>query len=235
MLSTQEREHKKGKFSKHSADNVKKYDELYVVFCHQGYSKDLAELFADTFVNDAKKPSPDDIIQAARLFDKVHDYKSAAFYLDMLADNKKLSNEDKFAYCIECLKNKSKCGNWRDAEDFRTENINFMQNYSQKVDLRQKADMYIALAHVDCASKHYTSAFRLLTGFGYKPQGKNDTKLIEILITGVYICKKSGDEASLENAVNNARAALALFSDYEYYWTKDYYEKAIEEAAEGII
>ena len=46
---------------------------------------------------------------------------------------------------------------------------------------------------------------------------------------------RSGDEASLENAVNNARAALALFSDYEYYWTKDYYEKAIEEAAEGVI
>ncbi len=29
MLSTQEREHKKGKFSKRSADNVKKYDELF--------------------------------------------------------------------------------------------------------------------------------------------------------------------------------------------------------------
>lgn len=237
MLSTQEREHKRGMIAKtfrQSGTDVKKYDELYIQFCHDGYSKDLAELFADTFVNEPKKPAPDDIIQTAQLFDRVHDLSSAEFYLDMLKD-KKLGNDDKFSYCVEMLKNKSKQGHWRDAEDFRTENINFMQNYSEKVDIKQRADMYIALALVDCAAKHYTQAFKLLTGFGYKPQGKNDTKLIEIVITGVYICAKSGDEGSLENAVNNAHSALKLFSDYEYYWTKAYYEKCIEEAAKGII
>ncbi|MBO5164275.1 MAG: hypothetical protein J6B75_07525 [Ruminococcus sp.] len=235
MLSLQEREHKKGMFAKKTSENIKKYSELYAEFCQNGYTKALAEDYADFFVENAKKPAHGDIIQTAQLFDRLHDFKSAAFYLERLEDvTKKMTHEEKFLYCIEALKNKSKLGNWRDAEDFRTENINFMQIHSDKVDMNQKADMYIALALSDCAARHYSSAFRLLTGFGYKPQGRNDVKLLEILTTGVYICAKSGDTASVENAVNNARAALGLFKEFEHSWSKSYYETRIAEAAEGI-
>lgn len=235
MLSSQEREHKRGKFGKKSSEGTKKYDELYAKFSQEGYSKALAEEFSEYFVLDAKKPAPEDIIQAVRLYDRIHDLKNASFFLGKLEENKKLTNEEKFLYCTEALINKSKLGNWRDAEDFRTENINFMQKYSEKVDMNMLADMYIALALSDCAAKHYGSAFRLLTGFGYKPQGKNDKKLLDILITGVYICARSGDAASLENAVNNARAALGLFKEFDHSWTKEYYENRITEASEGMI
>lgn len=235
MLSPQERERKKGMFAKRSSENIKKYTELYAEFCQNGYTKALAEDYADFFVENVKKPAHGDVIQTAQLFDRLHDFKSAAIYLERLEDVvKKMSHEEKFIYCIEMLKNKSKLGNWRDAEDFRTDNINFMQIYSDKVDMNQKADMYIALALSDCAAKHYAPAFRLLTGFGYKPQGRNDVKLLEILITGVYICAKSGDSASIENAVNNARAALGLFKEFEHSWSRAYYETRISEAAEGI-
>lgn len=235
MLSLQERERKKGMFAKKTSENTKKYEELYAEFCQYGYTRSLAEQFADFFVLDTKKAAPGDIIQTVRLYDRLRDYKTAAFYLEKLEDMKKLGSEEKFLYCIEALKNKSKLGNWRDAEDFRTDNIKFMQIYSDKVDMNRKADLYIALAFSDCAAKQYTSAFRLLTGFGYKPQGKNDVKLLEILITGVYICSQLGDAASVENAVNNARAALGLFKEFEHSWSKEYYENMISEASDGII
>ncbi len=238
MLSPQERERKKGVFAKalRSGGNAetKRYMELYNEFYNSGYSRELAENYADAFVNEHKKPLAEDIIQTAKLFDRIRDLSSTEFYLDMLKD-KKLSNEDKFIYCIEMLKNKSKLGHWRDAEDFRTENINFMQNYSEKVDMKQRADMYIALALVDCATKHYTQGFKLLMNFGYKPQGRNDVKLLEILITGIYICSKTGDQESVDNAVENAHAAMKLFTEYECPWTKAFYEKLIEDAAQGII
>ena len=238
MLSPQERERKKGVFAKAlrsgGNEDTKRYMELYADFSQLGYTKNLANDYADAFVNDCKKPLAEDIIQTVRLFDRIRDFGSAEFYLDMLKD-KKLSNEDKFAYCIESLKNLSKQGHWRPAVDFRTENINFMQNHSEKVDMQQRADLYIALALVDCAAKKYMPAFKLLMNFGYKPQGKNDVKLLEILITGIYICSKTGDRESIDNAVENARSAMKLFTEFEHPWLKDYYEKQIEDAAQGII
>lgn len=238
MLSPQERERKKGVFAKalRSGGNAdtKRYMELYADFSQLGYTHELAESYADAFVNERKKPLAEDILQTAELFDRVRDYGSSEFYLEMLTD-KKLSNEDKFVYCIQMLKNKSKQGHWRDAVDFRTENINFMQNYSGKVGMKLLADMYIALALVDCASKKYMDAFKLLMGFGYKPQGKNDSKLLEILITGVYICSKTENQESIDNAVENAHGAMKLFTEYEHPWLKAYYEKRIEDAAQGVI
>lgn len=235
MLSLQEREHRKSTFAKKSSENTKKYIELYEEFSQYGYTKALAEKYADFFVLNAKKPAAGDIIQTVQLYDKIRDYKSAAYYLSKLEEMmKKLNNEEKFIYCTESLGNRSKIGNWRDAEDFRTENINFMQIYSEKVDIKLKADMYMSLAYADCAAKHYNSAFRLLTGFGYKPQGRNDEKLLEILIAGIYICAKSGDEASVENAVNNAIAAMGLFKKYEFVWSEEYYRNKIKEASEGL-
>lgn len=236
MLSLQEREHnKKITFAKKSSENEKKYSDLYNEFCQNGYTKALAAEYADFFVLNTKKPAVGDILQTISLYDKIHDYKTAAFFLTKLEDfAKKFTSEEKFCYCIASLLNKSKIGNWRDAEDFRTEHINFMQKHSEKVDIKQKAAMYIALSYADCAAKQYNSAFRLLKKFGYKPQGRNDTTLLEILIAGVYICAKSGDEASVENAVENAHAAMKLFKKFEHEWTERYYEKKIADAAEGI-
>lgn len=231
MLSTQERQRRKGKLSK---ELLQQYEELYSGFCKRGYSKSLADQFNEIFVDNAKKPAPEDIVQAARLYDKVHELKLASDCLALLEENKKMSAEEKFAYCIESLKNRSKLGNWRDAEDFRTENINFMQNHSVKADMILLAEMYMALSHVDCAARRYSAAFRLLKGFGYKPKGRNDTMLLEILIMCVYICAKSGDKGSIDNAVSNACAALKLFDNFEFSWTRNYYENRIVEAYNGI-
>lgn len=235
MLSPSER--KKINFAKSLKPSfgaeMKKYEEVYRIFASEGYTKNLCEEYADFFVNNAKKPASEDIIQLAGLYDKIHDNKSASFYLDMLAE-KKLGGDEKFCYCIEMLKTESKLGHWRDAEDFRTENINFMQNYAQKRPIQQQADMFIALALTDCAAKHYNQAFKLMK-FGYRPQGKNDTKLLEIMITGVYLLACSGDSEGLEAAVESTSACLRLFSEFEFNWCKDYYEKCIREAAEGII
>lgn len=231
MLSPSE--YKKRKSLLAFGTDLKKYEELYNKFMSEGYSKSLCEEYADVFVNEAKKPAYDDIIQLAHLYDRIFDYKSASFYLDMLAE-KKLSGEDKFQYCVESLKNQSKLGRWRDAEDFRTENINFLQNYTQKRSLTQQADLYIALALTDCAGKHYREAAKLIN-FGYKPQGRNDTKLLEIMITAVYMCAKSGDAEALDGAVRNANACLRLFNEFEFVWSKEYYKDWIEKAAEGIV
>ena len=235
MLSPLER--KKNNFAKSLlpsyAAEIKKYDEVYTSFVDNGYTKELCELYADNFINDIKKPAVDDIVQIASLYDKIHDNKSAAFYLDMISD-KKLSGDEKFAYCIEVIKNESKLGHWRDAEDFRTEHINFLQNYAQKKSIQQQADMYIALALADCAAKQYPQALKLLN-FGYKPQGRNDEKLLEIFITVVYIYACWGDEEGLEGAVINAVSCLKLFKDFEFGWSKKYYEKRIIDASNGIL
>ncbi len=237
MLSPQEREqYKRITFAKKTPENEKEYAELYSKFYRGGYTKQLAVDYAGYFVDNAKKPAIGDILQTVRLYDRLHDYKVADLYLSRIEENvKKLTSEEKFQYCVASLLNKSKIGNWRDAEDFRTENINFMQIHSEKVDLKQKSAMYIALAYADCAAKHYTSAFRLLKGFGYKPQGKNDEILLEILIAGIYICARSGDEASVQNSVENAHSALKLFNKFEFDWSKGYYQQRIAEAAEGIV
>lgn len=235
MISPSER--KKSNFAKSLRPSfgaeMKKYEELYAMFTNEGYTKELCDEYADAFINNAKKPAADDIIQLAGLYGKIYDNKSASFYLDMLAE-KKLSGDEKFAYCIEMLKTKSKLGKWRDAEDFRTENINFMQNFAQKKPLAQQADMYIALALADCAAKRYREAFKLMK-FGYKPQGRNDTKLLEIMITGVYLIARSGETEGLDAAVDSAHACLKLFSEFEFSWSKNYYLSCIDNAAEGII
>ncbi len=235
MLSPSER--RKNNFGKSLLPSfgaeMRKYEEIYQLYISEGYTKELCELYADTFVNDVKKPAPEDIIQLAKLYDRMHENKTADFYLQML-ENRKLSGDDKYYYCIEMLKTQSKLGRWRDAEDFRTENINFLQNYSQKKSIQQQADLYIALALTDCAAKHYKEAGKLMS-FGYKPQGKNDTKLLEIMLTAVYIYAKSGDIHGAAAAADGARTYLKMFSEFEFSWSKKYYEKCIDEAAEGII
>lgn len=212
---------------------MKKYEEVYADYSSSGYTKELCEHYADLFVNDVKKPHAEDIVQVASLYDRIHDSKSAGFYLDMLMD-RKLSGDEKFGFCIEVLKAKSKLGQWRDADDFRTENINFLQNYVQKHNERKLAEMYMTLALVDCAAKRYNDAFKLLR-FGYKPHGRNDVTLLEMLITAVYICACSGDTDGLEQAVVNTHSCLKLFSEFEFGWSKAYYENCIEEAARGIL
>lgn len=236
MLSTSER--KKMKFGKSLTlsfgSDLKKYDEIYQMYCAEGYTKELCDMFADVFVDGCKKPAADDIILAASLYGKIYDYKNSEFYLDMLTD-KKLGSEDRYDYCLERLSAASKLAHWRDAEDFRTENINFIQTYMQKKKTTaEQVDMYIALALVDCSAKHYTDAFRLLN-FGYKPKGKNDEKLLSILTAAVYIYAAAEDEENVELAVNNARSCLKLFNNFEFDWVKDYYEKRIENAAKGLL
>lgn len=133
MLSPQERERKKGMFAKRTNENLKKYTELYADFDEFGYSRSLAKEFAEYFVDNSKKPTVGDIVQAARLYDKIRDYKTGSFYIDKLEEYKKFSSDEKYYYCIEALTNKSKIGNWRDAEDFRTEHIDFLQKHSEKL------------------------------------------------------------------------------------------------------
>ncbi len=234
MLSTSERKKIKKSIVPSFGSDIKKYDELYQQFCAEGYSKELCDAYAETFVDNCKKPAADDIVRTARLYRKIHDYKGAEFYLDMLED-KKLGSDDRFLYCLEMLRTTSALGRWRDAEDFRTENINFMQTYMDKKHmLKENVNMYIALALADCAAKRYADAFRLLN-FGYKPKGKNDVKLLDIFTTAVYLYAASGDEEGLAGAVNNAQACLKLFDSFEFPWKKAYYEKRIEDAANGII
>lgn len=213
--------------------DMKKYEEIYQLYSSEGYSKSLCEQYADTFIDNVKKPAPEDLNQIVELYDRIHDVKTAEFYLESLSE-KKLSGDEKFRYCINSLKILSKRGHWRDAVDFRTDNINFMQNYVQKKSQQELAEMYIALALTDCASKEYVGAFKLLN-FGYKPQGKSDTMLLEIFITAIYIYYCSGDKDNLANAIVTAQRYLKIFSGFEFGWAKSYYEQRIEDAANGII
>ncbi|MBR1592211.1 MAG: hypothetical protein IJ666_04290 [Ruminococcus sp.] len=248
MQSTQER--RKAKMAKAFLPSVsaelKKYDELYQLYCQKGYTKQLCEEYADAFINDVKKPANEDILQTARLYDMIHDNDNAEFYLDMLSD-RKLGGEEKYDFCIQMLKTRSKLNHWRDAEDFRTENINFMQNHAEKTSPQKKADLYIALALADCAAaysydgdsltkqKKFNMAFGMLMKNGYKPHGAHDMKLLEILITGVYICACSEDVSEIENAVQNAKSYLRIIGNFEFDWCSDYYEKRISDAAVMIL
>ena len=234
MLSPYERK-KMSSFTKsllHGSD-LKRYEELYGIYAAGGYTKELCEHYADEFITNVKKPMAEDIVQLASLYDRLHDNKTAGYYLDMLSD-RKLGGEERLGYCIEVLKTVSKLGNWRDAEDFRTANINFMQTFGSKRPPQRQAELYMALALADNAGQHYNDAFKLLR-FGYKPNGRNDTTLLEILITGVYIFACSGDKDGLEAAVDNTYNCFKLFNEFEFSWSKSYYEQRIEEAANGIL
>ena len=161
MLSPTER--KRAGFpllSSHAAE-MKKYVEVYSLFVDKGYSKELCEAYADAFIDNVKKPTDFDLIQIASLYDRLYDNKTAYFYLEKLID-KKLGGAEKFSYCTGMLTTISKIGNWRDAEEFRTINIGFLQKYCGKATLKEQAKLYIALALTDCAAKNYTQALKLL-------------------------------------------------------------------------
>lgn len=217
---------------RHSGE-LKKYETIYQMYAAEGYSASLCDTYSDAFVDSAKKPSPIDIVQLSGLYDRIHETKTSLFYLEMLKD-KKLSGDEKFGYCNAMLRTLSKLGKWRDAEDFRTENINFMQKHSEKVEPQKRAEMYIALALADCAAKNYSQALKLLK-FGYKPQGRKDTMLLEIFITVVYIFACAGDKEGLEGALGNTRSCMKLFKGFQFPWQNDYYEQRISDAANGMI
>ena len=232
MLSSSDR--KRMKFTKVIGADNKKYEELYQQFCSYGYTKELCEEYADAFVNNVRKPEAGDIIQLAAMYEAVYDYKSAVFYLDMLAE-KKMSGEIKYHYCMKNLRALSLSGKWRDAEDFRTENINFIQTYMEKKKLlNDDVDMHVALALVDCAAKRFSYAFKTMN-FGYKPKGRNDEQLLRMFVAVVYIYYCSGDAEGLEQAVINARSCLKLFNEFRFTWSKEYYESLVENAANGIL
>lgn len=231
MLSTTERK-KLGLAKGFGSD--KKYDEIYQQFAVGGYSKELCESFADTFVNNVKKPSASHIIQLAILYEKIFDYKRSDYYLELLSD-KRLSADEKYHYCMHKLRSISLVGNWRDAEDFRTENIDFIQTYMEKKKLlNDDVDMHTALALVDCAAKRFAYSFKTLN-FGYKPKGRNDEQLLRMFIAVVYIYYKSGDAEGLEQAKINAISCLKLFNEFKFSWSKDHYAMLIENAANGIL
>ncbi|WP_295070371.1 hypothetical protein [Ruminococcus sp.] len=212
---------------------MKKYTDVYSLFAENGYSKDLCEAYADAFLDNVKKPSPFDIIQVAALYDRIHDHKTAFFYLEKLTE-KKLGGDERFYFCIEVLSILGKIGNWREAENFRTNNISFLQKHCEKATATMQAQLYIALAITDCAAKNYQPGLKLLK-FGYKPQGPKDITLLEIFITAVYIFAKAGDKEGLEGALHNADCCLALFKDFDFSWQSHYYRERIENAANGIL
>ncbi|WP_028517212.1 hypothetical protein [Ruminococcus flavefaciens] len=212
---------------------MKKYAEVYSLFAENGYSKELCDAYADAFLDNVKKPSPFDIVQLAALYDRIHDHKTAFFYLEKLTE-KKLGGDDRFFFCVEVLTILGKIGNWREAENFRTNNISFLQKHSEKASLNMQAALYMALAVTDCAAKNYRQGLKLLK-FGYKPQGSKDTTLLEIFITAVYIFAKANDKEGLEGALHNAECCLALFKDFDFPWQGEYYRERIENAANGIL
>jgi hypothetical protein len=233
MLSPNER--KKIGFPLLASTNaeMKKYSEVYSLFAESGYSKELCEAYADAFLDNVRKPAPFDIVQIAALYDRIHDHKTAFFYLEKLAD-KKLGGDDRFYFCIQVLTILGKIGNWREGENFRTNNISFLQKHSEKASLTMQAQLYMALAITDCAAKNYRQGLKLLK-FGYKPQGSKDTTLLELFITAVYIFAKAEDNEGLEGALHNADCCLALFKDFDFPWQAHYYRERIENAANGIL
>jgi hypothetical protein len=109
-----------------------------------------------------------------------------------------------------------------------------LQKYCSKTCLKRQAKLYISLALADCAAKSYTQALKLLK-FGYKPQGRNDSMLLEIFITSVYIFAKADDVEGLEGALANANGCLKLFKDFDFSWQEEYYRQRIKDASQGII
>lgn len=216
-----------------SAAELEKYNGVYGLFVENGYTNELCEAYADAFISNSKKPVPFDIIQLASLYDKIADHKSAYFYLEKLS-NTKLGGEEKFDYCTLMLRTISTIGNWRDAVDFRTTNINFLQKHSPKVSKQKEAELYMSLALTDCASKYYAQALKLLK-FGYKPSGRNDTTLLEIFITVIYIFARAGDKEGVQGAVSNAETCLNLFKLYNFTWEEEFYKNRINSAAKGIL
>ena len=161
MLSPMERKKIGFPLLASSTAELKKYVDVYSLFVESGYTRELCDAYSDAFIDNAKKPAPFDILQLASFYDKIMDHKTAAFYLDKLTD-KKLSGEERFDYCTGMLRTISKIGNWRDAEDFRTRNIGFLQKQAPKMSQKKQADLYIALSLADCAAKSYTPALKLL-------------------------------------------------------------------------
>ena len=233
MLSPMERKKIGFPLLTSGAAELKKYVDVYSLYVESGFSRELCEAYADAFIDNVKKPAPFDIIQLASLYDKIMDHKTAAFYLDKLAD-KKLGSEDRFDYCTGMLRTISKIGNWRDAEDFRTKNIGFLQKQTPKMPQKKQAELYIALSLADCAARSYAPALKLLK-FGYKPQGKNDVTLLEIFITAVYIFAKADDNEGLDGAVSNAEGCLKLFKNLDFSWEEAYLKNRIVNAENGII
>ena len=210
---------------------IKKYDELYQMYCNEGYSKELCDMYADFFVDTVKKPLTDDIMQTALLYDKIHDLKNVRFYLEMLSD-RKLTDDQKFRWCVEMLKNKSQLEDVQDVRQFRTKHIDFMQNYANRPEAR--ADMNISLALTDCATKDYGDACRLL-GFGYTPKDKDDRKFFDICTAMVYVYSFSNNIEAIKNAIKKAQSCIGYFSRFEFEWSKNYYFKRITDASNGII
>jgi len=210
---------------------MKKYDELYQMYCNDGYSKELCDMYADSFVDTVKKPLTDDIMQTAMLYDKIHDLKNVRFYLEML-NERKLTDDQKFRWCVETLKNKSQLEDAQDVQNFRTQHIDFMQNYASRPE--SKADMNISLALTDCASKQYNDAFKLL-GFGYRPKDKNDEKLLDIFTAIVYVYSFSTNNEAIKSAIKKAQDCLDYFSRFDFGWRKNYYIRRIRDASNGII
>ena len=122
---------------------MKKYVEVYSLFAESGYSKELCQAYSDAFLDNVKKPSPFDIVQISALYDRIHDHKTAYFYLEKLV-NKRLSGDERFFFCTQVLNTLSKIGNWREAENFRTNNISFLQKYSEKATQNMQARLYMA-------------------------------------------------------------------------------------------
>ena len=212
---------------------MKKYVEVYSLFAESGYSKELCQAYSDAFLDNVKKPSPFDIVQISALYDRIHDHKTAYFYLEKLV-NKRLSGDERFFFCTQVLNTLSKIGNWREAENFRTNNISFLQKYSEKATQNMQARLYMALALTDCAAKNYQQGLKLLK-FGYKPHGAKDMTLLEIFITAVYIFAKANDVEGLEGALHNADCCLALFKDFDFPWQSHYYRERIEKKAPKLF
>jgi len=214
------------------SSDLKTYDEIYQIFCNTGYTQEIARLFAKFFVDEGKNPSNKDIIQAAELYDKIRDTQKSLYYLGMLKD-KKLNHSEKFDYCVLMLRVISKRGKWRDAETFRTQNISFLQTYAEKTTPERKTSLYISLALADCAAKKYKQAFKMLKSADYKPIGKRDTVLMEILITGIYIYACAEDtevSRAVSVSVRSTESDDVEYDQWYFDWRIEEAEKALQTA-----
>lgn len=212
----------------------KKGNQSAEIFRAEGFTLNFCDSYRQAYIDNVKKPFAPHLILCASYYDKIGDHNSAEFYIEQV-NNKKLDPESKFVYCLQKLLLCGKTGDWSEGEDFRNDNIKFIQNYMEKKKAPEyKVQMYIALALVDCATKKYADAFGLLN-FGYKPKGKNDVNFLNILITAIYIYSKMKDQTNLETAVHNAQLFLSKFTAFEYPWCKDYYEKLIIRASQGKL